>query len=502
NLKIPTIKISVQYTPELANQLHKNIQNVRNNFTQSETVDTTIKELLKKYKWDGNESNDESERVNNLKKSTLESECQIEILEDKEYIARKLKKSIKILENIKSYIEKSRNKTELEINNTIFNKIEHEDSCLSKKNKEKLHKSRNKQLADILLFEKLNKEIEYLQETKISKYKKHEKLKPNFLKDLKQELKNSFQKKLDFLKYKNEIEHNQIWTKETKRKFENYKNDIFKKLFKNDSRTLTNLVHKELRLIDHYLLYLERINRATNIKELNDLKLTEITLDPILKIKQSNALKKREISRRIREIVNLIYNKVLNETENITTLDQFIIGVLESGELTKNIYVLGENKDLLKTKRMNISTNKEDFKDNGKFDKEICILDNKYLKEKKTTDLQNIGKKKSDESEKPYKNIIITSERLEDKKKTYRGKAKTFNQQLDDLWGLVNDRDRQNNYIDDAYNIYKQIFETYKIKDAIPEKLLKALETLQTHAESTILVPPLNPKSLLLDDNL
>ncbi|CAG8854313.1 20627_t:CDS:1, partial [Gigaspora margarita] len=137
----------------------------------------------------------------------------------------------------------------------------------------------------------------------------------------------------------------------TKRKFENYKNNIFKKLFKNNSRTLTNLAHKELRLIDHYLLYLERINRATNIKELNDLKLTEITLDLILKIKQSNALKNREIPRRIREIVDLIYNKVLNETENITTLDQFIIGVSGGGELTENIYVLGENEDLLKNKK-------------------------------------------------------------------------------------------------------------------------------------------------------
>ncbi|CAG8700292.1 26094_t:CDS:2, partial [Gigaspora margarita] len=308
---------------------------------------------------------------------------------------------------------------------------------------------------------------------------------------------------------------------------------------------------------------------ATNIKELNDLKPTEIMLDPILKIKQSNALKNREIPKRIREIVDLIYNKVLNKTENITTLDQFIIGVSGGGELTENIYVLGENKDLLKNKkiplndiiktflnnslsmlnnyynndsmknqitrleiykkqnmfniiieeikkyisdfekhlnfvnfklnknktfdqtnffytktlkdhitkiktlyhkanenyyqdiinRMNIFTNKEDFKDNGKFDKEIRILDNKYLKGKKTTDLQNIRKKKNER------------------------KAETFDQQLDDLWGLVNDRDRQNNYIDDAYNICKQKFEMYKIKDTIPEKLLEVLEILQTHTE-------------------
>ncbi|CAG8849393.1 1244_t:CDS:2, partial [Gigaspora margarita] len=339
---------------------------------------------------------------------TLESEYQIEILEDKEYI---------------------------EINNIVFNKIEYEGSCLSKKNKETLHKSRNKQLANILLFEKLNKEIEYLQETEISKYKKYEKFK---------------------------------------------------------TRTKEFFLKK-------------RINRATNIKELNDLKPTEITLDPILKIKQSNTLKNREIPKRIREIVDLIYNKILNETENISTLDQFIISVSGGGELTENIYILGENEDLLKNKKvpldnivkiflnnslfmlnnyynndsmknqikrleiykkqntfniiieeikkyisdferhlnfvnfklnknktfdrtnffytktlkdhitkiktlyheanenyyqdiinkMIISTNKEDFKDNGKFDKEIHILDNKYLKGKKTTDLQNIRKKKN-----------------------------------------------------------------------------------------------------------
>ncbi|CAG8794528.1 29525_t:CDS:2, partial [Gigaspora margarita] len=155
--------------------------------------------------------------------------------------------------------------------------------------------------------------------------------------------------------------------------------------------------HKELRLIDHYLLYLERINRATNIKELNDLKLTEIMLDPILKIKQSNALKNKEIPRRIREIVDLIYNKVLNETENITILDQFIIGVSGGGELTENIYVLGENKDLLKNKK------------------------------------------------------------LEDKEKTYRRKAETFDQQLDNLWGLVNDRD----YKEKAFHSFDLISEVY-----------------------------------------
>ncbi|CAG8813305.1 8387_t:CDS:1 [Dentiscutata erythropus] len=154
-------------------------------------------------------------------------DCMIEILQDKKYINKKinfdtnfpndlltklenkkqtrLNQSIKILKNIKISIIKTCVLSDLETNNTIYKKIEHKDSCLSEKNKKSLHQLRTERLEHLLIFVKLNKEIENLKEYKIPDYKNHERLKSNFLNDLKQELKEFHQKKLDFLKYLNEI---------------------------------------------------------------------------------------------------------------------------------------------------------------------------------------------------------------------------------------------------------------------------------------------------------
>ncbi|CAG8837133.1 8079_t:CDS:2, partial [Gigaspora margarita] len=143
---------------------------------------------------------------------------------------------------------------------------------------------------------------------------------------------------------------------------------------------------------------------------------------------QSNTLKNKEIPRRIKEIINLIYNKVLNKIENISSLDQFIIGTSGGGKLTKNIYILEELKNhITKIKtiyeetnenyyqdiinRIKLLTDKEEFKDNKKFDKKICILDNKYLKkDKKMDDKTTITISDDDNSlQKLYKNIIIAT---------------------------------------------------------------------------------------------
>ncbi|CAG8795310.1 15667_t:CDS:1, partial [Dentiscutata erythropus] len=101
---------------------------------------------------------------------------------------------------------------------------------------------------------------------------------------------------------------------------------------------------------------------------------------------------------------------------------------------------------------MNTSTNKEDFKDWGDFDRSIKYLDNKYLKEKKPPDLQEIRKKNykmpepvvlsvvpEEDDRLPYEKIEITEDRVTRirewliQKRDYRGKAETFDTIMDDF---------------------------------------------------------------------
>ncbi|CAG8750916.1 12842_t:CDS:1, partial [Dentiscutata heterogama] len=191
----------------------------------------------------------------------------------------------------------------------------------------------------LLIFVKLNKEIENLKEYEIPDYKNHERLKSDFSNDLKQELKESHQKRLDFLKYLNEIQLNNEWTREIKKKFEDYKNK-FNNLYENDSKILTDMINKELKLINHYMLYVERINRIFTLEELNKIRTNKIGSDTILTPNQKLAFYDKEIPRKISKIIDIIYDKVLNEINNIKNLEDFIIDSYGHGKLTENILAL------------------------------------------------------------------------------------------------------------------------------------------------------------------
>ncbi|CAG8671164.1 14713_t:CDS:2, partial [Dentiscutata heterogama] len=476
----------------------------------------------------------------------------------------KLNQSIKILENIKISITKTRIPSDLEPDNTIYKKIEHKDSCL-------------KRLEHLLIFVKLNKEIENLKEYEIPDYKNHERLKSNFPNDLKQELKESHQKRLDFLKYLNEIQLNNEWTREIKKKFENYKNK-FNNLYENDSKILTDLINKELKLIDHYMLYVERINRIFTLEELNKIRTNEIGSDTILTPNQKLAFYDKEIPRRISEIIDIIYNKVLNEINNIKNLEDFIIDSYGHGKLTENVLALGKNEHLLKDKKISLDKIVNTFLDNS-----IIVLNKFYSKtnqqlqinslkdeqtsiDAKTRDgkfylrnfeihLNFVKFKLNDEKTfdrtssfhtqemKEYINKIISiheensivyyqviinrmnaSTNKEDfkdwGKKNYKmsnpvvppvvpdeddrlpGKADTFDTIMDDFWGLINGRKFQQETDTHTLDLVKEIWELYKIKDPMPNNLPDSIERLKVHAQQTIPFPLTGENRSLLKENI
>ncbi|CAG8807381.1 10473_t:CDS:2, partial [Dentiscutata erythropus] len=61
------------------------------------------------------------------------------------------------------------------------------------------------------------------------------------------------------------------------------------------------------------------------LEELNKIRTNEIGSDTILTPNQKLAFYNKEIPRRISEIIDIIYNKVLNEINNIKNLEDFII---------------------------------------------------------------------------------------------------------------------------------------------------------------------------------
>ncbi|CAG8811600.1 2551_t:CDS:2, partial [Dentiscutata erythropus] len=271
---------------------------------------------------------------------------------------------------------------------------------------------------------------------------------------------------------------------------------------------------------------------------LNKIRTNEIGSDTILTPNQKLAFYDKEIPRRIGEIIDIIYNKVLSEINNIKNLEDFIIDSYSHGKLTENVlaldkqtsintktrdekfylrnfeiylnfvkFKLNDEKTFDKTlsfhtqemkkyidkiisihkensivyyqviiNRMNASTNKEDFKDWGDFDRSIKYLDNKYLKGKKTSDLQEIRKKKLQMSEPtnpsvipeeddrlPYEKIEITED----------CKAETFDTIMDNFWGLINGRKFQQETDTHTLDLVKEIWELYKIKDPMPNNLIQ-----------------------------
>ncbi|CAG8807130.1 25835_t:CDS:2, partial [Dentiscutata erythropus] len=262
-------------------------------------------------------------------------------------------------------------------------------------------------------------EIENLKEYEIPDYKNLERLKSDFPNDLKQELKESHQKRLDFLKYLNEIQLNNEWTRKIKKKFEDYKNKF------------NNLRIGEI--ID--IIYNKVLNEINNIKNLEDFiinsyghgKLTEniLALDEQTSIDTKTCGGKFYL-RNFEIHLNFVKFK-LNDEKTFDKTSSFY--TQEIKEYINKIISIHEENSIMYYQviinKMNASTNKEDFKDWGDFDQSIKYLDDKYLKEKKPQIYKKSGKKNYKMSEPVippiipeeddrllYEKIEITEDRL------------------------------------------------------------------------------------------
>ncbi|CAG8775099.1 2436_t:CDS:2 [Dentiscutata erythropus] len=95
----------------------------------------------------------------------------------------------------------------------------------------------------------------------------------------------------------------------------------------------------------------------------------------MLKLYEWKAFYNKEIPRRIGEIIDIIYDKVLNEINNIKNLEDFIIDLYGHGKLTENILALGKNEHLLKDKKISLDKIVNTFLDNS-----IIVLNKFYSK--------------------------------------------------------------------------------------------------------------------------
>ncbi|CAG8794607.1 1432_t:CDS:2, partial [Dentiscutata erythropus] len=393
---------------EVLEALLNEIDNGAESKDKLDKMNASVKKMLELYKWKGDDGKDELENINNLEKCVENNEPSLDLFTNNvidlifkgyfDVIPKYAKIDYDDIWNLFNKIKNAINTESLEENKYYDNIIE--------KNKEKLNFKYN--------------DLQNIRKTRL----KYLKMYYNIL--------SSLDCMIEILQDKKYINKKINFNA-------NLPNDLLSKL-ENEKQTRLN---QSIKILENIKILITKTRVPSDLEPNN-------TVYKKIKHKDSClTFYDKEILRRIGEIIDIIYDKVLNEINNIKNLEDFIIDSYGHGKLTENILALEMIEYIDKIifiheensivyyqviiNRMNASTNKEDFKDWGKKNYKISepvvppvIPEEDYRL--------------------PYEKVEITEDhvtRIREwliQKRDYRGKADTFDTIMDDFWGLINGR--------------------------------------------------------------
>ncbi|CAG8449413.1 8832_t:CDS:2 [Cetraspora pellucida] len=305
---------------------------IKNNKNKLNSKYTTIQEIRKNH-------------LNYLKiynniLSSIENECIIETLENKNFIQindntfpeklyqtlneNKNKKIIKlknIINDIKILINSEKKSLNLKDSGLIFNIINNE-KCFSEKTKASLYNLKNIRLNNVLKYEKIKNDIIIISDN--YDYNKFDTKKISYLpNDLKLELNHLLINKKKFLEIYNELKNINNWNNELLDKLDNhYKNIINQLIIDSDKKILENIRIGEIQKTLIFLKYKKTIENEIKIENLirnnKNTIIYNINNDININQSQKNKLINNIISDKINNSMDNLYDELLIQIDKKT----------------------------------------------------------------------------------------------------------------------------------------------------------------------------------------